>query len=209
MSLVPLPSGTVVGLTGSISSGKSTAARCFERFGATRIDADRLAREVVAPGMPALQAIVERWGDALLDEHGVLRRAALAEQVFASPAERRALELITHPAIAQLSATRIAEAKSQGAQLIIYEAALLVETGRAAAFRPLIVVTAPRQRQLEWLVDRDGLSLADAQARIDAQLDPEEKARAADYFLNNNGDIQSLEAECKRLWSILVGPTTT
>ncbi|MEE2644371.1 MAG: dephospho-CoA kinase [Myxococcota bacterium] len=208
MSPAPLSPGTVVGLTGSISSGKSTVARYFEHLGATRIDADQLAREVVAPGAPALQEIVERWGEVLLDERGALRRAALAERIFSSPAERRALELITHPAIAQLSATRIADAKTKGARLIIYEAALLVETGRAAAFRPLIVVTAPRQRQLEWLVARDGLSMVAAQARIDSQLDPKEKARAADYLIDNSGDIRSLEAECERLWSTLVGATT-
>ena len=208
MSSAPLPLGAVVGLTGSISSGKSTVARFFERLGAARIDADQLAREVVAPGAPALQAIVERWGEALLDERGALRRAALAERVFSSPTERRALELITHPAIAQLSATRIAEAQNRGARLVIYEAALLVETGRAAAFRPLIVVTAPRQHQLDWLVARDGLSLAEAQARIDAQLDPEEKARAADYLIENKGDLRSLEAACEGLWFTLVGGTT-
>ena len=200
---LPLSAGSILGLTGAIAAGKSTVARRLVTLGASVIDADQIAREIVAPGQPGLDELVAEWGPSILDEQGALDRRQLGSIIFQRPEARARLEAITHPKIAALSADRIAEAQRSGAELIFYEAALLIEAGRAEQFRPLIVVGCAPAVQRERLLQRDGLSPEEVERRIAAQLDPEEKRRRADFFIENSGDRDTLFVAVDALWAQL------
>lgn len=178
----------VFGLTGGIGSGKSTVAARFRARGLPVIDADELAREVVAPGSEGLADIVEAFGDGVLDASGALDRKKLAAIVFDDDAARRRLNAITHPRVRDLSQQRIAELDRAGEPLACYEVPLLVESGLADLLRPLVVVSVPEQVQVERTVARDGATEAEARARIRAQLPLGEKTRVADYVIDNSGD---------------------
>ena len=193
----------VVGLTGGIASGKSTVAEMLRRRGLDVIDADGLAREVVEPGRPALDEIVHAFGDDVLQRDGRLDRARLAAIVFADADARRRLEAITHPAIEQAAKRRVREAAQRGARWVFYEAALLVETGRHETLAFLVVVAAPRERQIERVVARDRLSPADAEARIDAQLPLEEKCAVADFVIDTAGDREKMERQVDAMLAAL------
>ncbi len=180
------------GLTGGIASGKSTVAAVFRREGVPVIDADEVAREVVRPGEPALAAIVATFGQAVLLTDGTLDRKRLGALVFEDATLRAKLDAIVHPAIAQRSAAHFARLEAE--PLVCYDAALLVERGMADAFRPLVVVAAPRALQRTRLVARDDLTEAEAEARLEAQAPVEAKIAAADLVVHNDADLQTLEA---------------
>lgn len=177
----------IVGLTGGIASGKSTVSSHLRELGAYVIDADQVARAVVEPGEPALDEIVARFGQGVLDAQGCLDRAALGKIVFEDPQARAALSMITHPRIGQRMMQEAAEAFERGHAWVIYDAALLVENNIHAMFDALIVVSLSPERQLERLIGRDGLTQAQAQARIDAQLPLADKVAVADYIVDNSG----------------------
>lgn len=183
-----------VGLTGGIASGKSTVARMFRALGVGVVDADEVAREIVEPGMPALEAIVAEFGAGVLDAHGRLDRKALGAVVFGDVHRRKALEAITHPRIFARSMELLGEHAKAEPAYAMYEAALLVENGSHRMFAGLVVVAAERATQLRRIMARDGLSEADAEARLDAQLPLEQKIAAADHVIWNDGDLSSLEA---------------
>jgi len=185
----------VVGLTGGIGCGKSTVAGFFSELGVPIVDADELAREVVAPGTPGLAEIVARFGPEVLGAHGALDRAALGQIVFADTGARRALEAITHPRIALLGQQRMAELARTEAAYALYEAALLVENGLARAFAALVVVATSRTTQLARLMARDGLDAAAAESRLNAQLPIEEKIAVADFVIQNDGDREQTRGE--------------
>lgn len=174
----------VWGLTGNIACGKSLVERLLRARGVPVIDADEVARDVVAPGRPALRAIQERFGDAVLRPDGALDRQALGAVVFADAAARRDLEAITHPRIFEGIAARLA---TLDAPLAVVSAALMVESGSYRGYAGLAVVTCPEQTQRARLMARDGLDAAAAQARIDAQLPQADKAALADVVLDNAG----------------------
>ncbi len=182
----------VIGLTGGIACGKSAVSELLRARGFPVIDADQVARAVVAPGSEGLAAVVEAFGDDLLDSDGGLDRAALAAVVFADPDARRRLEAITHPRIGLVSGQMIQAALATGADRVFYEAALIVETGRYRDFGALWVVTASHDQQIERVVRRDGLSRQAAQARIDAQMPVADKAALADVVIDNSGDLAAL-----------------
>jgi dephospho-CoA kinase len=192
------------GLTGNIASGKSTVARRFAARGVPALDADRFARDVVAPGTDGLREVVEAFGPGVLDPAGALDRKAVGALVFADPAKRARLNAITHPRIAAATQAALAALEARGAPLGCYEASLLVENGVADAFRPLVVVLAPEARQREWLVRRDGLGEAEALARIASQLPPAEKARAADFVIENAGSLDDLVARADQTLDALL-----
>jgi dephospho-CoA kinase len=194
----------LVGLTGGIACGKSAVSNQLRDRGALIIDADQIAREVLAPNSEGLARVVARWGDEILDTEGALDRTRLGALVFGKPEERRELEAITHPLIATLSAQRISEAIAQEPPLVVYDAALLIEAGRADQFRPLVVVTTTSVIQRDRLMARDGLTLEDAQARVDAQLPIAHKEQLADHLITNDGDWSALERQVDVLWSTLV-----
>lgn len=180
------------GLTGGVASGKSTVAARFRERGVEVIDADQVAREVVEPGTEGLAAVVAAFGEGVLDADGRLDRAALGRVVFADPAERRRLEAILHPRIAAQTRAHAETLAAAGVRLACYEAALLVENGLADAFRPLVVVAAPRALQLARLAARDGLEATEAEARLAAQRPLEDKVAVADHVIDNASDREAL-----------------
>lgn len=189
----------LVGLTGGIATGKSTFAAALRALGAPVVDADALARAVVAPGTPALAAIVEAFGPGVLTAGGALDRKALGAKVFADPAARRRLEAITHPAIRAAMQAETARLASQGHPVAFYDAALLYEVGLEEAMSLVVVVHAPREAQLARLAARDGLSRAEAEARLAAQLPVEEKAARADVVVENGDPVAPLAPKAARL----------
>ena len=171
------------GLTGGIASGKSTVGRYLSEAGLPVIDADQIARELALPGGRAHGAIIQRFAT---DD-----RKKLREIVFADPAARKDLEAILHPLIAAESLERM---QASGAPLIIYEAALLVETGRYKSFAGLIVVDAPREERLKRLMLRDGTSPELAERILDSQIPDQDRRDAATILLLNHGNLSELRA---------------
>lgn len=189
----------VIGLTGGIASGKSTVAKLLVERGATVIDADLLARQVVEPGQPALAELVARFGAAILTPEGKLDRKRLGAIAFSDPEARADLGKITHPRIAAASARAIAEASERGVEVVFYEAALLVENNAHQGLAGLVVVAATPEVQEARVVARDGLSLEEARARIAAQFPLDRKLAAATWVLHNDGDLDRLTTQVDAL----------
>lgn len=207
----------VIGLTGGIASGKSTVARMLAARGAAVVDADRLARQVVEPGQPALAELVARFGSQILTPDGQLDRKRLGAIAFADPQARADLGRITHPRIAAASAAAIATWADGGAGVVFYEAALLVENRAHTGLAGLIVVSVSPEVQHGRLVARDGLSPEEATARIAAQAPLADKLAAATWVIENHGAEAALAAEVdrvvaeveRRFGPIKVTPATT
>jgi len=194
----------VIGLTGNIGSGKSTVARLFAAAGVPVVDADRVARDVVAPGMPALLEIAARFPGVVSDA-GELNRPALGARVFADPDERAALEAILHPRIALEVRRRLQALEDEGHPVALYEAALIVENGLQRGQDGLIVVTAPPAVRLQRVLARDGLSENEARQRIAAQLPEEQKVAVATMVLDNGGALAALIPQVARAIAALRG----
>ena len=198
------PDALIVGLTGGIASGKSMAADRLAELGAVVIDADVLAREVVAPGTPGLAAIVERFGTGVLrpgEGPAELDRAALGAIVFADPDARRDLEAIVHPAV-RARANELTEAAPPGA-VVVQVIPLLVETGQGGAFDVVVVVDADPDVQVARLMARDGLDREAALARLTAQASREARLAAADHVISNDGSPEDLVRAVGELWEKL------
>ncbi|KGN38799.1 dephospho-CoA kinase [Knoellia subterranea] len=193
-----------VGLTGGIGSGKSTVARTLGDLGAVVVDADAVAREVVEPGMPALQAIRERFGDAVFGSDGALDRPALGRVVFTEPAALKDLEGITHPAIWKRTAELMAGAPDDA--ILVHDMPLIVEKGMGADYHLVIVVGVTEEERLARLVRDRGMSAEDAQSRIDAQADDDARRAAADIWLDNNGTREHLDQRVRRIWAERLEP---
>ncbi len=189
----------VVGLTGGIASGKSTFAAALRARGVPVVDADALARAAVAPGSPALAEIARAFGPGVLAPDGGLDRKKMGALVFADPEARRRLEAITHPAVRAAMAEETARLAAAGHDLAFYDTPLLYEVGLDRALDSVVVVWAPPHVQRARLVARDGLSTADADARIAAQLPIDEKAARADFVVENAGAPGELGAKADRL----------
>ncbi len=189
----------LIGLTGGIATGKSTFAAALRALGAPVVDADQLARAVVAPGSPALAAIGEAFGPQVRLPGGGLDRKALGALVFADPEARRRLEAITHPAIREAMRAETARLEAEGHPLAFYEAPLLYEVGLDRQMALVVVVSAPPELQLARLTRRDGLTRADAEARLAAQLPVGEKAARADVLVENTDDQAPLAPRAARL----------
>ena len=187
-----------IGLTGGIASGKSAVAELLRAKGAVIVDADVLAREVVEPGTPALAAIVDRFGRGVLLPDGRLDRARLGQLVFSDADARADLNAIVHPAVRRRAAEL--EADAPAGSVVVHAIPLLVETGQAASFDMVVVVDADPTIQVDRLRARNGLSRADAEARLAAQASREERLRAADVVIDNSGTRDALEAQVDELW---------
>lgn len=190
----------VIGLTGGIATGKSTASRFFAEAGVPVVDADQLARQVVEPGQPAWEGIRREFGDAVLQSDGALDREALAEIVFRDPDARKRLNAIVHPRVAEEAARqvkRLLAADPEG--IVVYDVPLLFETGSENRFELVAVVYAPRSEQIRRLRKRDGLTAEAAERRLDSQIDIEEKARRAQVVLDNRGSQEQLQAQVLEL----------
>ena len=188
----------ILGLTGGIACGKSTVARMFQELGARLLDADQIAREIVEPGTLGLKLLQDEFGEKIISSSGRLERQRLGSLVFSKPEANR-LEALLHPLILQESERQLASL-AQEAPVVIYEAALLIETGRMERFRPLILVTAPRELQIARLRKRDGLSRRMAEARINAQMSLEEKIPFADVIIKNEGLREQTAQQVAQLW---------
>jgi dephospho-CoA kinase len=188
----------VLGLTGGIGSGKSTVGRMIAELGIPVLDADQLARDVLEPGQPAHAEVAAAWPE-VIGADGRIDRKRLGDIVFGDRTARTSLESITHPRIHALAEERLAELARLGHALAIYEASLLVETGRHKDFDGLIVVTASPETQVERVLARGGLSEADAEARIEAQLPLLAKVRVATHLVDNDGDLEATREQVERL----------
>jgi dephospho-CoA kinase len=195
----------LVGLTGSIATGKSTVSRMFAHLGARVLDADLLAREVVMPGQPAYLKIVEEFGHGVVQDDGTLDRKALGAIVFAEPARRKRLEEITHPAIAarqQRILSVLDEEAFEG--IVIWDVALLFETGGVAKMDRVVVVYADPETELARLIARDGMTETAARARMESQMPVAEKVKRAHYVIDNSGDRAHTERQVKVVYEALL-----
>ena len=187
-----------VGLTGGIGAGKSTVARRLAQLGAVVVDADVLAREVVAPGSDGLAGVVEAFGPGVLRPDGVLDRAALGRVVFDDPAARSRLESITHPRIRALTDVRFAAAPEDS--VVVHDVPLLVELGYEDRYHLVVVVHADAGERVRRLVVERGSDEADARRRVAAQADDEQRRAAADVWLDNTTGRDDLLGEVDVLW---------
>jgi dephospho-CoA kinase len=193
----------VYGLTGNIGSGKSTVAAMLREAGIPVLDADRMAREVTAPGGKAYDAVVRAFGKGILRDDGAIDRKRLGEIVFSDPASRGRLEGITHPAIYEAMKDAVAAMERGGRRAVVVEAALIHESGRKGLFDAVISVACDRETAISRLAARDGMSRGDAEARLDAQMDAGRKAGASDYAIDNSGDIDATRRQVERIVGIL------
>lgn len=176
------------GLTGGIATGKSTVSRMFADLGVPIIDADLVAREVVEPGQPALAEIAQRF-PGVLGADGRLDRAKLGARIFGDAAERAALNAITHPRIQQAVMEKTQALAAAGQPRVIYDAALLIENGLDRAMHGVVLVVAPPDVQRARLVQRDGLSIDDAEQRIASQMPLDQKRAHATWIVDNGGPL--------------------
>jgi dephospho-CoA kinase len=192
-----------VGLTGGVASGKSTVSAILAELGAVVIDADVLAREVVAPGTDGLAAVVAAFGAGVLAPDGSLDRPALGAIVFGDEERRRELEGIIHPRVRARAAEIAAEA-SPGA-VVVHDIPLLTETGQASSFGAVIVVDVPVETQLARMIELRGMSRADAEARVAAQATREERLAIATHVVENTGTLEELRAKVAEVYAELGG----
>ena len=190
----------MVGLTGGIGSGKSTVARLLADRGALVIDADRIAREVVARP-EVLAALAEKFGSEILAADGTLDRAALAERAFVTDEQRKALEAITHPPIGEEFLRQVAAAPADG--IVVHDVPLLVESKRGFEYGGVIVVVAPKEVRLDRLEAR-GIPRDDAERRMDLQASDEDRAKVATWTVDNSGDFEHLERQIEAIWPELL-----
>ena len=190
-----------VGLTGGIGSGKTAVGDRLSQLGAVVIDADLLAREVVAAGTPGLAEVVVGFGPDVLTDDGELDRAAVGARVFDDEAARRRLEGIIHPRVRSRAAE--IEAAAPVDAVVVHVIPLLVETGQGEAFDRVVVVDVPPEVQIERLVQSRGMTPADVRARLAAQASREERLAAADHVMVNDGTLSDLHAAVDTLWNQL------
>ncbi len=195
----------MIGLTGGIGAGKSVVARRLAELGAVVIDADQLAREVVARGTEGLAEVRKLFGDDVITPDGSLDRPAVAARVFGDEAARRRLEEIIHPRVRQATAERIAAAAPDA--VVVNDVPLLVEAGLSDTFDLVVVVEAPDQVRISRLVRDRGMTQQQASERIAAQASAEQRRAVADVVLDNSGDIEALNAQVDKLWRERLAPT--
>ena len=193
---------TIIGLTGGIASGKSTAAERLVDHGAVLIDADAVVRQLQAPDGAAIAPMVEAFGPEILDDHGALDRPALGRRVFADPKAREQLNAIVHPLVRERSAELVEQARQERGPdvVIVRDIPLLVETGQAQEMDLVLVIEAPREQRIRRMVEDRGLSAVDAAARIDAQATDEQRRASADDVLVNDGSVEQLIAAVDEWW---------
>lgn len=192
-----------VGLTGGIATGKSAAAQILTEMGYAVVDADSLAREVVQKGSETLAKIIETFGQEYLREDGTLDRSRMGQLVFSDPRRRQTLEDIIHPAIQVLTRKRKLELEARGENLAFYDVPLLFEKDLQNQFDSTVLIYVPHDLQLKRLMSRDQLTQDEAQQRIDAQTDIEDKKKLADYVIDNSTDIPHLKAQLAHLVDLL------
>jgi dephospho-CoA kinase len=194
-----------VGLTGNIASGKSTAASFFAELGAHVIDADRVVHVLLRTGTSTYNKIVEVFGRLILGEDGEIDRRKLGKIVFSDEDKRSRLNALTHPdveAAIEKTISGLEQASSHG--IVIVDAALIVETGRHEMYQRLIVVTCSPALQIARIMSRDGLTEADARARMASQMPIEEKLRLADYIIDTSGTMKQTRDQVEKIYHDLI-----
>ena len=190
----------VIGLTGSSGSGKTEAARYLESLGAARFDADEVSRAVTAPGGPTLPAIRKTFGDGVFHPDGTLNRAALAELVFSSAPHRRALEGIIHPLVQRTMLERMDRAAADGVRIVILDVPLLFETGMDALCDETWALYVDREMQISRIVARDGITRAQAEARIDSMMPTEARNARATHAINTDQPLEKTRQMLSQLY---------
>jgi len=193
-----------VALTGNIAAGKSAVAELFRAWGATLIDADRLAREAQAPGTTGLRAIAERLGQDLVGADGALDRAALRRRVMADPAALAELNRIVHPEVFRRRRALEAEARRRGDRIVVSDIPLLFEVADPAAFDVVVLVDAPEAVRRARLITERGLSALEADRMLAAQAPSGPKRERSTFVIDNDGDLATLEARAREVWTALL-----
>lgn len=196
----------VIGLTGGIASGKSTVSRHLAQMGAIILDADQIARDIVAPGKAALQEIVQEFGEAILLPDGSLDRVGLGKLVFTDKAKRDRLNQITHPKILAEIEEQIArhrEGNERHNQVLVIDAPLLIEAGYVPLVESVWLVAVDEETQINRLMERDGYSKAEAESRLKSQMSLQEKLAYADQVIYNSGTVAETIAQVNQLWNKL------
>lgn len=189
----------MIGITGGIATGKSTVTGMFRALGAQVLDADEIAREVVAPGSEALLEIRARWPD-VISVDGTLDRQKLGAHIFLRPEDRKALDAITHPRIQARVLERTHALWDEGHRVVFYDAALLIENRLHEAMNGVVLVAVPHDVQLQRLMKRNGLTREEASARIASQLPLEQKRAHATWIIDNSGSLESTRAQVEKVW---------
>ncbi|GAA3490093.1 dephospho-CoA kinase [Streptomyces cremeus] len=190
-----------VGLTGGIGAGKSEVSRLLASYGAVVVDADRIAREVVEPGTPGLDAVVAAFGEDILTPDGTLDRPALGAIVFADAEKLKTLNAIVHPLVGARSAELQRAAPPDA--VVVHDVPLLTENGLAGLYDLVVVVDASPETQLDRLVRLRGTSEADARGRMAAQATREQRLAVADLVIDNDGPLEALEPQVRAVWQEL------
>lgn len=191
----------VIGLTGSIGTGKSEVARQLEALGASVISADQVGHEAYTPNTEAWEQVVAAFGDGILQEDGAVDRRKLGAIVFSDAGQLGKLNQIMHPRMARMVADRIEALRSQGVEVVVVEAALLFEAGWDSLVQEVWVTDSPEQMVIERLQRRNGLSEEEAHKRISFQMDRSERLGKADFVIDNSGDVAGLESAVNELWN--------
>lgn len=194
----------LIGLTGNIASGKSAVASMLAERGAVIIDADVQAREAVTKGSPALEAIVAKWGEGVLDAAGNLDRPALRHIVFENQSDLDELNEIVHPEVVRMRKQETEEARIRGDRFVVSVIPLLFERHLAEEFDAIVLVDAPRTVRLERIARDRGIDETEAMKMIAAQMPADLKRARADYVIENSGTLEELEAEVDRVWDSIV-----
>ncbi|TVU85211.1 dephospho-CoA kinase [Corynebacterium aurimucosum] len=185
----------LIGLTGGIGSGKSTVAQLLVQEGWVLVDADRIARDIVEPGQPALTELAEAFGQDILLPDGSLDRGLLASRAFASREKTDLLNSITHPRIQEETQARFEAARQGGAEFVVYDMPLLVDKGLHRDMDATIVVDVDAEERVRRLVEYRGLEETDARRRIAAQIPDDVRRAAADFVIDNNGPREALDGQ--------------
>lgn len=194
----------LVGLTGGIASGKSTVSDILEKLGAELIDFDLIARRVVQPGTPGLKAIVNYFGKHILSKEGTLDRKKLSKIVFQDSSKRKVLESLTHPLIYQEFLRQMERIAEKDPHAVIFASIpLLIEQNMQYAFQHLMLVYISQKTQIERLIQRDGISIKEANNIIKAQLPIDEKKSFANFIINNENTIEETKRQVNRVWDEL------
>ena len=192
-----------VGLTGGVASGKSTVSAILAELGAVVIDADLIAREVVARGTPGLDAVVAEFGPGVLTAEGDLDRPAMGALVFADPSARKRLEAIIHPLVHRRSAEL--EAAADPDAVVVHDIPLLAEVGRAGQFDAVVVVDVPPDVQVTRMVEDRGWTREDAESRIAAQASRADRLAIATHVIDNTGTLDALRRRVEEVYAELAG----
>jgi dephospho-CoA kinase len=198
----------VIGLTGGIASGKSVASKLLAERGAYIIDADKVGHEAYRPGGECYRAVVDAFGKDIVAPDGEIDRKALGAKVFGDEAQRRRLEGIVWPWMRGEMERRLAALRTEGVPVVVLEAAVLIEADWVPIVDQVWVIIVPREVARDRIVSRNGLTAEQADARIDAQLTNDERARRADVIIENSGTLEKLEQRVGEAWDRLVAATS-